>query len=100
MKLGKRTWAQQKLSGALRRASDDQTADLSLMPEYVVNRIAQSNGDHLVHRTDTCRRLPDQTNCDPLGSHSECRSAMTAAKVKGYASANGCAWCSRECHAR
>lgn len=69
------------------------------MPEYVVSRKAQNNGDHQVHR-DTCRRSPGPGNFDPLGSHDDCRSAVIAAKAKGYSNANGCAWCSRDCHLR
>lgn len=68
------------------------------MPDYVVNRNEQSNGDHEVHRTDTCTRLPDRANRETLGFHHGCRSAVIAAQAKGYARANGCAWCSPECH--
>jgi hypothetical protein len=68
------------------------------VPEYVVNRKAQANGDHEVHRMDTCKMLPASENRDPLGVLNGCRSAVIAAKVKGYARANGCAWCSPECH--
>jgi hypothetical protein len=68
------------------------------MPNYVVNRNAQPNGDHEVHRTDTCTRLPTPSNQDQLGWHMGCRSAVAAAKTRGYRTANGCYYCSGECH--
>lgn len=68
------------------------------MPNYIVNRNAQPNGDHEVHRTDICTQLPEPRNQDPLGSHTGCRTAVAAAKAKGYRTANGCYYCSNECH--
>lgn len=84
----------------LTRASSIQSSVTHEMPEYIVSRVAQNSGDHLVHRADTCTRLPDPDNRDSLGMHDSCRSAVIAARAKGYASANGCAWCSRECRLR
>ena len=69
------------------------------MPDYFVNKNAQNNGDHQIHR-DGCRRLPAAINRESLGFHNGCQSAVTAAKLKGYSNVNGCAWCARECHAR
>jgi hypothetical protein len=68
------------------------------MPNYVVNKNAQPNGDHEVHRTDTCTRLPEPRNQDPLGWHHGCAPAVGAAKAKGYRTANGCYYCSSECN--
>jgi hypothetical protein len=53
------------------------------MPNYV-NRNAQPNGDHEVHRTDLCTRLPAANNQDPLGIHSGCSSAVAATRARGY----------------
>jgi hypothetical protein len=69
------------------------------MPDYVLNRNPQSNGDHQVH-VKTCRRVPEEENRVPLGFHHTCQSALIAAKVRGYSNVNGCSWCSRECHLR
>lgn len=69
------------------------------MAEYFVNKNAQTNGQHQVHR-DTCSRLPRESNREPLGFHRACRSAVIAARVMGYGDVNGCAWCARECHTR
>lgn len=67
------------------------------MPEYCVNRQAQNNGDHEVHRLDTCTRLPLPHNRLALGKHSSCHTAVLEAK-RHYSTANGCAWCSPECN--
>ena len=68
------------------------------MPNYIVNTNPQPNGDHEVHRVDSCTRLPDPRNRDSLGFHYGCGSAVAAAKGKGYRTANGCYYCSNECH--
>lgn len=68
------------------------------MPQYIVNTNAQPNGDHEVHRTDTCTRLPLPRHQEALGWHHGCASAVAAAKGKGYRTANGCYYCSSECH--
>lgn len=67
------------------------------MPQYCVNMNADNRGDHEVHRLDTCTRLPDPRNRKDLGWHMNCVSAVAEAK-KTYRTANGCAWCSPECH--
>ena len=63
---------------------------------YFVNKNAQSNGDHEVHK-DGCQHAPDVKNRQPLGQYSSCSPAVTEAK-KHYDKANGCYYCSRECH--
>lgn len=67
------------------------------MPNYVVNRQAQSNGDHEVHNADSCAFLPGTHNRVSLGFHSDCSSAVAAAKKLGYR-ANGCYFCAYACH--
>lgn len=71
------------------------------MPYYCVNRNAQpSSGDHEVHdlaigRDKGC--LPAALNQVDLGYHSNCQSAVTAAK-RTYPSSDGCKRCVPACH--
>ena len=67
------------------------------MPRYYVNKNAQSNGDHEVHRSDNCPTPADESNRLYLGQFDSCRPAVTEAK-KHYSQSNGCANCSPECH--
>lgn len=48
------------------------------MPNYVVNREAQPNGDHEVHQHG-CSWMPALHNQHPLGWHSGCQSAVMVA---------------------
>ena len=66
------------------------------MASYYVNTNAQANGDHEVHRSP-CTWMPDQANRLYLGEFSNCRDAVKEAR-KSYRQANGCYYCSRECH--
>lgn len=52
------------------------------MPHYIVNTNTQPSGDHELHRTDTCTRLPLLRHEEALGWHHGCASAVAAAKVK------------------
>lgn len=67
------------------------------MAQYCVNSHAQSNGDHEVHRIDTCNRLPNPEHRVALGDHSTCTTAVTAAK-RIYSQSNGCWYCSPACN--
>lgn len=67
------------------------------MPYYCVNMNAQPNGDHEVHDTGTCTRLPFPSNQLNLGFHTNCFSAVQQAK-RTYSTANGCAYCCPACH--
>lgn len=67
------------------------------MAQYIVNSNEQPNGDHEVHRTDTCTRLPNHENRVPLGYHATCHSAVLAAR-RVYSQSNGCYYCSPSCH--
>jgi hypothetical protein len=64
------------------------------MYEYFIDRHAQPNGDHEVHRSG-CSCLP--ADRDSLGEHIDCHAALAAADGR-YPQANGCFWCCRECH--
>ena len=57
---------------------------------------AQSNGDHEVHMK-TATRLPNPENSKYLGQFSNCKDAVRKAKEYDK-DADGCYWCSNECH--
>jgi hypothetical protein len=66
------------------------------MAYYYVNKNAQSNGDHEVHKSG-CGHMPSVENRKYLGDFYSCSSAVTEAK-KTYSKANGCYFCSNDCH--
>lgn len=66
------------------------------MAYYCVNKNAQSNGDHEVHKVG-CSFYPEEQNRVSLGDHATCSPAVTEAK-KTYEQANGCFYCSKACH--
>jgi hypothetical protein len=63
---------------------------------YYVNNNAQTNGDHEVH-VSGCTYIPNDKKY--LGSFSNCKDAVAEAK-KTYLRADGCYWCSNDCHKR
>ena len=65
------------------------------MALYYVNKNAQSNGDHEVHKTG-CAWLPNAENRIYLGDFVSCVQAVTEAR-KHYSQVNGCAHCSPAC---
>ena len=68
------------------------------MPNYCVNKVAQSNGDHEVHDTTAAKWcLPSPVNRQDLGFHSSSASAVQRAK-NYYSQVNGCRWCAPNCH--
>lgn len=66
------------------------------MANYYVNKNAQANGDHEVHKSG-CSWMPHELNRQYLGDHSSCWSAVAAARVF-YSRSNGCYYCSTECN--
>ena len=64
------------------------------MALYYVNNNAQANGDHEVHK-DGCTYMPH--NRTYLGDHPSCHFAVAKAKIT-YRTANGCRYCSIQCH--
>lgn len=72
------------------------------MPNYIVNKNAQSNGDHEVHVTprSSCSspRYPESKNQVALGWYTSCFGAVQKAKSLGYTKADGCYWCASACH--
>lgn len=67
---------------------------MSSYTEYYVNKQAQDNGDHEVHKSD-CSYMPDYDNRLYLGSFNNCHDAVQEAK-KYYAQSNGCYYCTPE----
>lgn len=71
------------------------------MPEYIVNKNAQPNGDHEVHVTPRSKcsspAYPDLGNQLRLGNFADCAGAVRAAK-RHYPTADGCYYCSNDCH--
>lgn len=71
------------------------------MPTYIVNKNAQSTGEHEVHNQDApCGSMPDLASRIPLGWHADCSSAVREANNRGYKPADGCANCAPSCHTR
>ena len=66
------------------------------MASYYVNTNAQPNGDHEVHR-DGCGVMPAAANRKYLGEFANCYPAVAEARRIFY-KANGCFYCSQECH--
>ena len=68
------------------------------MTLYIVNKNAQANGDHEVHKDHgTCGHMPDAANQLYLGNYTACGPAVTKAK-ETYSQSNGCYYCSEACH--
>jgi len=63
---------------------------------FYVNKNAQNNGDHEVHRA-TCSWLPDSENRLYLGDFNTSQEAVREAK-KYYNQVNGCYYCCPETH--
>lgn len=63
---------------------------------FYVNKNAQPNGDHEVHRS-SCAWLPDVTNRIYLGDFSTAQAAVREAR-KYYAQVDGCYYCCPEVH--
>ncbi|MDN5289032.1 MAG: hypothetical protein JWR38_5306 [Mucilaginibacter sp.] len=71
---------------------------MTMKNKYYVNQNAQSNGDHEVHE-ESCAYLPKLENRTYLGEFSSCKGAVEEAK-KRYYKADGCKYCSPDCHTR
>jgi hypothetical protein len=66
------------------------------MARYYVNKNAQANGDHEVHRNG-CSFMPHPENRIYLGDFASCSPAVRQAK-QHYRQSNGCYYCSNNCH--
>ncbi len=70
------------------------------MPKFIVNREAQSTGEHEVHNIDAgCNHLPSLQNQRALGTFPSCHGAITEAR-KHYNNVDGCYYCSPACHSK
>jgi len=68
------------------------------MPNFIVNKNAQSSGDHEVHnKTAGCDYMPAAANQKDLGYHFDCQGAVVEA-TRTYSKSNGCYWCCNACH--
>jgi len=70
------------------------------MPNYVINKNQQANGDHEVHNSTTgCTYMPKPENQIELGYHVSCQGAVSAAKTNWPKhKINGCYYCCNPCH--
>jgi len=66
------------------------------MDHYYVNKNAQSNGDHEVHK-ENCDYLPNSSNRIYLGYYINCSEALKKAK-EYFIQVDGCYFCSPECN--
>jgi len=69
-----------------------------VMAKYYVNMNPQDNGDHEAHK-EGCTWMPIPENRKYLGDFTNCHDAVREAK-KYDSKADGCYYCSRECHTR
>ena len=70
------------------------------MPNFIINKNAQPNGDHEVHNITTgCSHLPESENQIDLGYHDNCKGAVSKGK-KDWPNnkINGCYYCAKVCH--
>lgn len=72
------------------------------MPNFIVNKNAQSDGYHEVHNLDAgCSFLPLPQNQISLGYHHDCTSAIRDAKARYPTHLfDGCYYCTPNCHTR
>ena len=66
------------------------------MDRYCMNKNAQANGDHEVHKSG-CSSSPEPQNQQDLGFFSNCHDAVREAKIYNP-QADGCKHCSPACH--
>ena len=70
------------------------------MPVFIVNKNAQSNGDHEVHNvTAGCSYMPNSENQVAAGTHLTCAGAVADVKRNNpKLRINGCYYCCNSCH--
>lgn len=68
------------------------------MPTYYLNRNAGTKGEHEVHKNGCVKGPIVFANKLHLGEFDSCSGAVSAAKSKGFLTADGCKHCSVECH--
>ena len=70
------------------------------MPRFIINKNAQSNGDHEVHNATTgCTFMPSLDSQINLGEYPSCHGAVKYAKdYWRNERINGCYYCCNSCH--
>lgn len=70
------------------------------MPQFIVNKNRQNNGDHEVHnKTAGCLYMPLLENQVSAGTHDSCTGAVAAVKhTNPTLRINGCYYCCNACH--
>ena len=66
------------------------------MYNYYMNKNSQSNDDNEVHK-EGCAYMPNIENRLHLGAFTNCQDAVNEA-LRHDSDADGCYWCSRDCH--
>ena len=66
------------------------------MAAYCVDKNAQANGGYEVHKAG-CPYMPALENRMYLGDFASCHEAVRKA-MESYPKADGCFFCSKECH--
>ncbi len=69
------------------------------MDAYCVNEIAQSDGDHEIHKM-SCLFIPEPEHRLLLGLFDNCQDAVNEAKKIFPMTADGCHFCCPECDIR
>ena len=69
------------------------------MEAYYVNKNAQDNGDHEVHKSN-CTFMPIAQHRLFLGYFNNCHNALKEAKKPYPTTADGCPYCCPECDER
>lgn len=73
------------------------SVSLPVLDKYYINKKAQSNGDHEVHK-EGCEFFPSLAHALYLGVFTSCHEAVDFAKRRYFEQSNGCYTCSAECN--
>jgi len=77
--------------------NEQQATDNEPMNKYYLNKRAQANGQHEVHK-EGCLFFPNPEHALYLGVYTSCHEAVAEAKRKFNELSNGCYTCARECN--
>lgn len=69
------------------------------MPNYYVNKHAQTTGEHEIHTTSCAHGAVIDSNKQSLGYHENCASAKQAA-MAFFSQVDGCFFCCKECNTK
>ena len=68
------------------------------MIHYLINKNADMNGRHEIHKTNICEHLPDLKNREDLGWFCSDVEALRCAMIRGNLKADGCYYCCNDIH--